>query len=111
MVSRWNLSYNIFSIVLQLRIYAQPLQIKTAIYAANVTQVVFDYFEDYFNMSYSLPKLGKFLFFIFNERYNFVFSLCVLWKFTIFREHINNFLFYLKLSLNNCLFVAHSCVL
>uniref|UniRef100_A0A0B8RZR1 Aminopeptidase n=1 Tax=Philothamnus irregularis TaxID=1899461 RepID=A0A0B8RZR1_9SAUR len=42
-----------------LRVYAQPLQLKTAIYAANVTKVVFDYFEEYFNMSYSLPKLDK----------------------------------------------------
>uniref|UniRef100_A0A8C8RPW2 Aminopeptidase n=1 Tax=Pelusios castaneus TaxID=367368 RepID=A0A8C8RPW2_9SAUR len=42
-----------------LRIYAQPQQIHTAEYAANVTKVVFDYFEQYFNMSYSLPKLDK----------------------------------------------------
>ncbi|XP_026553998.1 glutamyl aminopeptidase [Pseudonaja textilis] len=42
-----------------LRIYAQPLQIKTASYAANVTKVVFDYFEEYFSMNYSLPKLDK----------------------------------------------------
>ncbi|XP_007425882.1 glutamyl aminopeptidase [Python bivittatus] len=42
-----------------LRIYAQPQQIKTAEYAANVTKVVFDYFEDYFSMNYSLPKLDE----------------------------------------------------
>uniref|UniRef100_A0A7M4EDQ9 Aminopeptidase n=1 Tax=Crocodylus porosus TaxID=8502 RepID=A0A7M4EDQ9_CROPO len=42
-----------------LRIYAQPQQIHTAEYAANVTKVVFDFFERYFNMSYSLPKLDK----------------------------------------------------
>ncbi|XP_013907456.1 PREDICTED: glutamyl aminopeptidase [Thamnophis sirtalis] len=42
-----------------LRIYAQPLQLKTASYAADVTKVVFDYFEDYFSMNYSLPKLDK----------------------------------------------------
>nr|XP_006119337.1 glutamyl aminopeptidase-like [Pelodiscus sinensis] len=42
-----------------LRIYAQPQQIHTAEYAANVTKAVFDYFEEYFNMSYSLPKLDK----------------------------------------------------
>ncbi|XP_039194273.1 glutamyl aminopeptidase isoform X1 [Crotalus tigris] len=42
-----------------LRVYAQPQQINTAIYAANVTKVVFDYFENYFNMNYSLPKLDK----------------------------------------------------
>nr|XP_060635604.1 glutamyl aminopeptidase [Anolis sagrei ordinatus] len=42
-----------------LRIYAQPQQIHTAEYAANVTEAVFNFFEDYFNMSYSLPKLDK----------------------------------------------------
>ncbi|KFP72501.1 Glutamyl aminopeptidase, partial [Acanthisitta chloris] len=42
-----------------LRVYAQPLQIKTAEYAANVTEIVFNFFEKYFNLSYSLPKLDK----------------------------------------------------
>ncbi|XP_074848073.1 glutamyl aminopeptidase isoform X2 [Carettochelys insculpta] len=42
-----------------LRIYAQPQQMHTAEYAANVTKVVFDYFEQYFDMNYSLPKLDK----------------------------------------------------
>ncbi|XP_076022170.1 glutamyl aminopeptidase [Genypterus blacodes] len=42
-----------------LRIYAQPSQLKTAEYAANTTKVIFDYFEDYFNMSYSISKLDK----------------------------------------------------
>ncbi|KYO24411.1 glutamyl aminopeptidase [Alligator mississippiensis] len=42
-----------------LRIYAQPQQIHTAEYAANVTKIVFDFFERYFNMNYSLPKLDK----------------------------------------------------
>ncbi|XP_051820348.1 glutamyl aminopeptidase [Antechinus flavipes] len=42
-----------------LKIYVQPLQRETAEYAANVTKVVFDYFEDYFAMNYSLPKLDK----------------------------------------------------
>ncbi|KAJ8385784.1 hypothetical protein AAFF_G00182280 [Aldrovandia affinis] len=42
-----------------LRIYAQPLQIATATYAAEVTKKVFDHFETYFNMNYSLPKLDK----------------------------------------------------
>ncbi|NWY00844.1 AMPE aminopeptidase, partial [Nothoprocta ornata] len=42
-----------------LRVYAQPLQIHTAEYAANVTKTVFDFFENYFNLSYSLPKLDK----------------------------------------------------
>ncbi|EMP40799.1 Glutamyl aminopeptidase [Chelonia mydas] len=42
-----------------LRIYAQPKQLQTADYAANVTKVVFDYFEQYFDMKYSLPKLDK----------------------------------------------------
>ncbi|NXE54489.1 AMPE aminopeptidase, partial [Casuarius casuarius] len=42
-----------------LRIYAQPLQIQTAEYAANITKIVFDFYENYFNMSYSLPKLDK----------------------------------------------------
>ncbi|XP_067993542.1 glutamyl aminopeptidase [Melanerpes formicivorus] len=42
-----------------LRVYAQPQQIHTAEYAVNVTKLVFDFFEEYFNMSYSLPKLDK----------------------------------------------------
>ncbi|NXU50999.1 AMPE aminopeptidase, partial [Turnix velox] len=42
-----------------LRVYAQPQQIHTAEYAANVTKTVFDFFEQYFNLSYSLPKLDK----------------------------------------------------
>ncbi|XP_015200657.2 glutamyl aminopeptidase [Lepisosteus oculatus] len=42
-----------------LRIYVQPEQIHTAEYAANVTKEIFDYFENYFNMNYSLPKLDK----------------------------------------------------
>uniref|UniRef100_A0A8C4X9M7 Aminopeptidase n=1 Tax=Erpetoichthys calabaricus TaxID=27687 RepID=A0A8C4X9M7_ERPCA len=43
----------------RLRIYVQPEQKHTAEYAANITEVVFNYFEEYFNMSYSLPKLDK----------------------------------------------------
>ncbi len=43
----------------QLRIYAQPLQISTAAYAADVTKIIFDYFEEYFDMEYSIEKLGK----------------------------------------------------
>ncbi|XP_016095631.1 glutamyl aminopeptidase-like [Sinocyclocheilus grahami] len=42
-----------------LRIYAQPLQISTAEYAANVTKIIFDYFEEYFDMEYSIEKLDK----------------------------------------------------
>ncbi|XP_074548534.1 glutamyl aminopeptidase [Halichoeres trimaculatus] len=42
-----------------LRIYAQPTQLATAEYAADTTKVIFDYFEDYFNMSYSISKLDK----------------------------------------------------
>lgn len=42
-----------------LRIFAQPLQISTAEYAANVTKIIFDYFEEYFDMEYSLEKLDK----------------------------------------------------
>lgn len=42
-----------------LRIYVQPEQVQTAEYAANVTKIVFDYFEEYFDMHYSLPKLDK----------------------------------------------------
>ncbi|KAA0717810.1 Glutamyl aminopeptidase [Triplophysa tibetana] len=42
-----------------LRIYAQPLQIETANYAANVTKIIFDYFEEYFDMEYSIEKLDK----------------------------------------------------
>ncbi|XP_029985493.1 glutamyl aminopeptidase [Sphaeramia orbicularis] len=40
-----------------LRIYAQPSQIHTAEYAAKTTKIIFDYFEEYFNMSYSISKL------------------------------------------------------
>lgn len=47
------------SFTLQLRIYAQPSQIHTAEYAANVTKIIFDYFEEYFDMEYSIQKLGK----------------------------------------------------
>ncbi|XP_069486830.1 glutamyl aminopeptidase [Ambystoma mexicanum] len=42
-----------------LTIYAQKRQIHTAEYAANVTKTIFDYYETYFNMPYSLPKLDK----------------------------------------------------
>ncbi|KAM7404162.1 hypothetical protein PAMA_004546 [Pampus argenteus] len=42
-----------------LRIYAQPSQLGTATYAANTTKVIFDYFEEYFNMTYSITKLDK----------------------------------------------------
>ncbi|TRY82201.1 hypothetical protein DNTS_003387 [Danionella cerebrum] len=42
-----------------LRIYAQPLQISTAEYAADVTKIIFDYFEEYFDMEYSIGKLDK----------------------------------------------------
>uniref|UniRef100_A0A8V0XA92 Aminopeptidase n=1 Tax=Gallus gallus TaxID=9031 RepID=A0A8V0XA92_CHICK len=42
-----------------LRVYAQPQQLHTAEYAANITKTVFDFFEKYFNLSYSLPKLDK----------------------------------------------------
>ncbi|KAE8630534.1 hypothetical protein XENTR_v10000861 [Xenopus tropicalis] len=42
-----------------LRIYVQPLQNATAEYAANTTKIVFDFFEEYFNMPYSLPKLDQ----------------------------------------------------
>ncbi|XP_014066097.1 glutamyl aminopeptidase isoform X2 [Salmo salar] len=42
-----------------LRIYAQRAQIRTAEYAADTTKVIFDYFEEYFNMNYSIPKLDK----------------------------------------------------
>lgn len=42
-----------------LTIYVQPEQKHTAEYAANITKSVFDYFEEYFNMTYALPKLDK----------------------------------------------------
>uniref|UniRef100_A0A8C2Z766 Aminopeptidase n=1 Tax=Cyclopterus lumpus TaxID=8103 RepID=A0A8C2Z766_CYCLU len=42
-----------------LRIYAQPSQLGTATYAADTTKVIFDYFEEYFNMTYSISKLDK----------------------------------------------------
>lgn len=42
-----------------LTVYVQPKQKQTAEYAANITKAVFDFFEDYFAMEYSLPKLDK----------------------------------------------------
>uniref|UniRef100_A0A3Q4N789 Aminopeptidase n=1 Tax=Neolamprologus brichardi TaxID=32507 RepID=A0A3Q4N789_NEOBR len=42
-----------------LKIWAQPSQISTALYAVNVTKLIFDYFEEYFNMTYSISKLDK----------------------------------------------------
>lgn len=42
-----------------LTVYVQPNQKQTAEYAANITKAVFDFFEDYFAMEYSLPKLDK----------------------------------------------------
>ncbi|XP_066429926.1 glutamyl aminopeptidase [Eleutherodactylus coqui] len=42
-----------------LRIYVQPQQNETAVYAADTTKVVFDFFEQYFNMDYSLPKYDQ----------------------------------------------------
>nr|XP_046269552.1 glutamyl aminopeptidase isoform X2 [Scatophagus argus] len=42
-----------------LRIYAQPSQLETAQYAANTTKIIFDYFEEYFNMDYSISKLDQ----------------------------------------------------
>lgn len=42
-----------------LTVYVQPEQKHTAEYAANITQIVFDYFEEYFAMNYALPKLDK----------------------------------------------------
>ncbi|XP_008059418.1 glutamyl aminopeptidase [Carlito syrichta] len=42
-----------------LTIYVQPQQRHTAEYAADITKSVFDYFEEYFAMNYSLPKLDK----------------------------------------------------
>uniref|UniRef100_A0A8D2E287 Aminopeptidase n=1 Tax=Sciurus vulgaris TaxID=55149 RepID=A0A8D2E287_SCIVU len=42
-----------------LTVYVQPEQKHTADYAANITKVVFDYFEEYFAINYSLPKLDK----------------------------------------------------
>ncbi|XP_072351999.1 glutamyl aminopeptidase [Scyliorhinus torazame] len=40
-----------------LRIYVQPEQKHTATYAADTMKTIFDYFEQYFNINYSLPKL------------------------------------------------------
>lgn len=42
-----------------LTIYVQPEQKSTAEYAADITKIVFDYFEKYFAMNYSLPKLDQ----------------------------------------------------
>ncbi|XP_051021531.1 glutamyl aminopeptidase [Acomys russatus] len=42
-----------------LSVYVQPEQKETAEYAANITKAAFDYFEDYFAMNYSLPKLDQ----------------------------------------------------
>ncbi|XP_066535970.1 glutamyl aminopeptidase [Hoplias malabaricus] len=42
-----------------LRIYAQPSQKHTAVFAANVTKDIFDFFEEYFDMYYSIAKLDQ----------------------------------------------------
>ncbi|XP_014400200.1 PREDICTED: glutamyl aminopeptidase [Myotis brandtii] len=42
-----------------LTVYVQPEQKHTGEYAANITQIVFDYYEEYFAMEYALPKLDK----------------------------------------------------
>ncbi|CAD7684696.1 unnamed protein product [Nyctereutes procyonoides] len=42
-----------------LTIYVQPQQKHTAEYAANITKIAFDYFEEYFAMDYALPKLDE----------------------------------------------------
>ncbi|KAM6220503.1 glutamyl aminopeptidase [Rhynchocyon petersi] len=42
-----------------LTIYVQPEQKDTAKYASEITKSVFDFFEQYFGMEYSLPKLDK----------------------------------------------------
>ncbi|XP_075924535.1 glutamyl aminopeptidase-like isoform X2 [Petromyzon marinus] len=42
-----------------LRVYVQEEQEVTAQFAANATLVIFDYFESYFGMNYSLPKLDQ----------------------------------------------------
>ncbi|KAI4892086.1 hypothetical protein NFI96_022387 [Prochilodus magdalenae] len=42
-----------------LRIYVQPSQRHTAVYAANTTKSIFDYFEEYFDMNYSIEKLDQ----------------------------------------------------
>lgn len=54
-------SWLVSPLTFQLRIYAQPSQIHTAVYAANVTKIIFDYFEEYFDMEYSIQKLGKYV--------------------------------------------------
>lgn len=45
---------------MQTRIYAREDQIISGNvdYAKNITPAVLDYFEDYFNVSYPLPKSG-----------------------------------------------------
>nr|XP_020496909.1 glutamyl aminopeptidase [Labrus bergylta] len=58
-VHQFNFVERISASGIPLRIYAQPTQLKTAEYAANKTKDIFDYFEGYFNMSYSIKKLDK----------------------------------------------------
>uniref|UniRef100_A0A8D2L122 Aminopeptidase n=1 Tax=Varanus komodoensis TaxID=61221 RepID=A0A8D2L122_VARKO len=58
-VHQFNFTERLSSRGVPLRVYAQPQQLHTAMYAANVTKIVFDFFEEYFNMTYSLPKLDK----------------------------------------------------
>lgn len=65
-------------LTLQLRIYAQPSQIHTAEYAANVTKIIFDYFEEYFDMEYSIQKLGKYVEKIYIYIYYTVYKLYIL---------------------------------
>lgn len=59
--------------VYQLTIYVQPQQKETAEYAANITKIAFDYFEKYFGMEYSLPKLGEKMLFFSSFQVAFVF--------------------------------------
>ncbi|XP_054846689.1 glutamyl aminopeptidase [Eublepharis macularius] len=58
-VHQFNFTERISATGVRLRVYAQPQQIHTAEYAANVTKIIFDFFEKYFNMNYSIPKLDK----------------------------------------------------
>ena len=45
----------------QTRIYARPQQIMNGNgnYAGIITPTIIDYYEDYLNVSYPLPKSGK----------------------------------------------------
>ncbi len=40
------------------RIYTTAFQLQNGVYASSITAEIVDFYEDYFGISYPLPKLG-----------------------------------------------------